>query len=229
MYGPTHGKPMTEDMPYAATTRKGRTRAQMARRSAGRTQTGQSTCCHWTGFRLLWAKGLTFGHGRTGLLPGTGGESRPDYRQNRPASHAVLYPRHRQRVGHSGRTGRGIGTGMAPARSGNGHERASSSRRSLSKPDRNQKSRSHPSFWCGPWVSLTRSCARWWRCSTSLRNPLSSTTASSTRPLATMPRRWMKPSNRRWTGFARIPSDGRRRPLPSRSHLADGYSSRQQD
>ena len=30
MYGPTHGKPMTEEMPYAATTRKGRTRAQMA-------------------------------------------------------------------------------------------------------------------------------------------------------------------------------------------------------
>jgi nucleoside-diphosphate-sugar epimerase len=31
MYGPTGGKPLTEDMPYAATTRKGRVRAQMAR------------------------------------------------------------------------------------------------------------------------------------------------------------------------------------------------------
>jgi nucleoside-diphosphate-sugar epimerase len=30
MYGPTGGKPLTEDLPYAATTRKGRTRAQMA-------------------------------------------------------------------------------------------------------------------------------------------------------------------------------------------------------
>ena len=30
MYGPTHGKPITEDLPYAATTRKGRVRAQMA-------------------------------------------------------------------------------------------------------------------------------------------------------------------------------------------------------
>jgi nucleoside-diphosphate-sugar epimerase len=31
MYGPTGGKPLTEDLPYAATTRKGRVRAQMAR------------------------------------------------------------------------------------------------------------------------------------------------------------------------------------------------------
>lgn len=30
MYGETHGKPMTEDMPYAAKTRKGLTRAKMA-------------------------------------------------------------------------------------------------------------------------------------------------------------------------------------------------------
>lgn len=30
MYGPTGGKPLTEDLPYAATTRKGRTRAHMA-------------------------------------------------------------------------------------------------------------------------------------------------------------------------------------------------------
>ncbi len=30
MYGPTHGQPITEDLPYAATTRKGRTRARMA-------------------------------------------------------------------------------------------------------------------------------------------------------------------------------------------------------
>jgi nucleoside-diphosphate-sugar epimerase len=30
MYGPTGGKPLTEDLPYTATTRKGRTRARMA-------------------------------------------------------------------------------------------------------------------------------------------------------------------------------------------------------
>lgn len=30
MFGPTQGKPLTEDLPYAATTRKGRVRAQMA-------------------------------------------------------------------------------------------------------------------------------------------------------------------------------------------------------
>ncbi len=30
MYGPTSGKPMTEDLPYAATTRKGRVRGKMA-------------------------------------------------------------------------------------------------------------------------------------------------------------------------------------------------------
>lgn len=31
MYGPTGGKPMTEDMPYLATTRKGRVRAEMSK------------------------------------------------------------------------------------------------------------------------------------------------------------------------------------------------------
>jgi nucleoside-diphosphate-sugar epimerase len=31
MYGPTNGRPLTEDLPYAATTRKGTVRAQMAR------------------------------------------------------------------------------------------------------------------------------------------------------------------------------------------------------
>jgi hypothetical protein len=31
MYGPTGGRPLREDRPYAATTRKGRTRAAMAR------------------------------------------------------------------------------------------------------------------------------------------------------------------------------------------------------
>src|SRR5919108_4026782 len=30
MYGPTDGRPLTEDLPYAATSRKGRTRARMA-------------------------------------------------------------------------------------------------------------------------------------------------------------------------------------------------------
>ena len=30
MYGPTHGKPIREDLPYAATGRKGKTRAQIA-------------------------------------------------------------------------------------------------------------------------------------------------------------------------------------------------------
>ena len=30
MYGPTHGKPITEDLPYAATGHKGKTRAQLA-------------------------------------------------------------------------------------------------------------------------------------------------------------------------------------------------------
>ena len=30
MYGPTDGRPITEDLPYAANTRKGRVRARMS-------------------------------------------------------------------------------------------------------------------------------------------------------------------------------------------------------
>ncbi len=41
MYGATHGKPYTEDMPYAATTRKGIVRAKMAEQILNAHQTGQ--------------------------------------------------------------------------------------------------------------------------------------------------------------------------------------------
>jgi nucleoside-diphosphate-sugar epimerase len=41
MYGPTGGKPLTEDLPYAATTRKGRVRAQMARDLLAAHQSGK--------------------------------------------------------------------------------------------------------------------------------------------------------------------------------------------
>lgn len=41
MYGPTGGKPLTEDMPYAVTTRKGRVRAQMARELFAAHQSGK--------------------------------------------------------------------------------------------------------------------------------------------------------------------------------------------
>ena len=41
MYGPTGGKPLTEDLPYAATTRKGRVRAQMARELLAAHQSGK--------------------------------------------------------------------------------------------------------------------------------------------------------------------------------------------
>ena len=41
MYGPTGGKLLTEDMPYAATTRKGRVRAQMARELLAAHQSGK--------------------------------------------------------------------------------------------------------------------------------------------------------------------------------------------
>ena len=41
MYGPTGGKPLTEDLPYASTTRKGRTRAKMSEELLAAHQKGQ--------------------------------------------------------------------------------------------------------------------------------------------------------------------------------------------
>jgi nucleoside-diphosphate-sugar epimerase len=41
MYGPTGGRPLTEDLPYAATTRKGRVRAKMAEDLLAAHQAGQ--------------------------------------------------------------------------------------------------------------------------------------------------------------------------------------------
>jgi nucleoside-diphosphate-sugar epimerase len=41
MYGPTGGKPLTEDLPYVATTRKGRTRARMAEELLAAHRAGQ--------------------------------------------------------------------------------------------------------------------------------------------------------------------------------------------
>ncbi|HXV42706.1 MAG TPA: NAD-dependent epimerase/dehydratase family protein, partial [Anaerolineae bacterium] len=41
MYGPTGGKPLTETLPYAATTRKGRTRAKMSEALMAAHQQGQ--------------------------------------------------------------------------------------------------------------------------------------------------------------------------------------------
>ena len=41
MYGPTGGRPLTEDLPYAATTRKGRVRAKMAQDLLAAHQAGQ--------------------------------------------------------------------------------------------------------------------------------------------------------------------------------------------
>lgn len=60
MYGPTGGRPLTEDLPYAATTRKGRVRAKMsedllAAHQAGRVQVAIGRASDFFGPRALLA------------------------------------------------------------------------------------------------------------------------------------------------------------------------------
>jgi nucleoside-diphosphate-sugar epimerase len=58
MYGPTHGRPLTEDLPYAANTRKGRVRARMSEElmeahTSGRVQVAVGRASDFFGPRAL--------------------------------------------------------------------------------------------------------------------------------------------------------------------------------
>jgi hypothetical protein len=98
MYGPTGGRPISEDLPYAPNTRKGRVRAMMSKELMEAHRSGK----------------VRFAIGRTALWSGRGRQERPGSRGPRPAPHLHLRNRHRQRVGHLGRTRGGSGSGLAP-------------------------------------------------------------------------------------------------------------------
>ena len=121
MYGPTDGRPLTEDLPYAPNTRKGRVRARMSKElmeahTSGRVRVAIGRASDFFGPRVL-----DVGCGRAGLWSGRARQERPGSRGPRPATHLHLRARHRQRVGHLGRTRGGTGAGVAPTQPRDGH------------------------------------------------------------------------------------------------------------
>ena len=81
MYGDTNGKPLTEDLPYAATTRKGKVRAAMSEAALARAPGRQGAGGPGPRLRLLRTVGGGLGVRRPRLLL-------PRWRARRPASAA---------------------------------------------------------------------------------------------------------------------------------------------
>jgi hypothetical protein len=109
MYGPTGGRPLTEDLPYAANTRKGALRGQDVPGAYGGRRKRQSAGRHRPSLGLLRPARARLGRRRADLRPGRGGQERPGSRRPRPAPHLHLRARHRQGSGRPGRARRGPG------------------------------------------------------------------------------------------------------------------------
>ena len=155
-YGPTGGQAMTEDLPLAATTSKGRTRAAMTAEllAVGRSRPGP--CRHRTGLGLLRCRGHRIHPGRPGVRQRPGRQAGRLHRQPRPAPHLQLRARHRRRSGHPGHATSGpsarSGTCPAPRPSPPG-------RSSIWSPPRSaipSGSATSPSWPCEPWEWSTR-------------------------------------------------------------------------
>ena len=121
-YGPTRGRPMTEDLPLAATGVKGRARAAMtaellAAATAGRVRIAIGRASDFFG------PGVTAGSTsrRAGLRQRPGRPPRRLHRQPRPPAHLQLRPRHRRRPGHPGHRRPRRRPGLAPARPSDRH------------------------------------------------------------------------------------------------------------
>ena len=80
-YGPTHGAPMTEDLPLAATTVKGRTRAAMTPGVARRPRRRACPYRHRAGLGLLRCRRDRVNAGRADLCQRPGGASGRLHRQ----------------------------------------------------------------------------------------------------------------------------------------------------
>ena len=119
LYGDTDGALLTEALPYAATTRKGKVRAAMSEAALAAHKAGkvQVTIGRGSDFFGPWALadgpdpdafasvGAGLGLWRPRLLPCAGGQGGQLRRQARSAAHDDLHRRLRQGVGHPGRAG----------------------------------------------------------------------------------------------------------------------------
>jgi nucleoside-diphosphate-sugar epimerase len=70
MYGPTDGRPLTEDLPYASNTRKGTVRAGMSKELMEAHTSGRGAGSHRASIGLLRAARAGVGSGRAGLWSG---------------------------------------------------------------------------------------------------------------------------------------------------------------
>ncbi len=77
MVGDTDGKPLTEDLPYAAHTRKGKVRAAMSEAALAAHKAGKVQVATGPRLRLLRAVGAGLVARRPRLLPRAGRQSRP--------------------------------------------------------------------------------------------------------------------------------------------------------
>src|SRR5215212_1455660 len=100
MYGPTYGRPLTEDLPYAANTRKGRVRAMMSKEVMEAHKSGRVRVAIGRASDFFGPRVLASASGEQVLWSGRSRHERPGSRGPRPASHLHLCTRHRQRVGH---------------------------------------------------------------------------------------------------------------------------------
>jgi nucleoside-diphosphate-sugar epimerase len=75
MYGPTQGKPLTEDLPYAATTRKGRVRAQMAQDLLAAHRSGKVRVAIGRASDFFGPGALTSSSGERVFLPALSGKA----------------------------------------------------------------------------------------------------------------------------------------------------------
>lgn len=75
MYGDTHGKPLTEDLPYAAHTRKGKTRAAMSEAALAAHQAGKVTVALGRGSDFFGPWALGSSHGERVFYPALAGKT----------------------------------------------------------------------------------------------------------------------------------------------------------
>src|SRR5215203_766100 len=100
MYGPTEGRPLTEDLPYTPNTRKGRVRAMMSQElmeahQSGKVRVAIGRASDYSGprVRVSAAGEQVFGRAVQGKSAQLAGGPRP-------ATHLHLRPRHLQTLGH---------------------------------------------------------------------------------------------------------------------------------
>ena len=156
-YGPTGGKAMTEDLPLAATTSKGRARAAMtadllAAAEAGRVRVaiGRASDFFGPGVTESTLGQRVFGHAVAG--------KRADFIGNPDLPHTYSYvPDIAAGLGHPGHRRARRRPGLAPARPRNGHHPGAARprrRRASATQSRSATSARSP---CAPWGWSTRS------------------------------------------------------------------------